>query len=263
MNLKRFIRKLLGRAEYGWSGDYPDWESAKKQSSGYDEDSILEKVKDSLLKVKRGEAAAERDSVLFDKVEYSYPLLAHLMHKAALNKGKLSVLDFGGSLGSSYYQNRKFLDGLESLSWSIVEQDNFIKAGKEYFEDATLHFYETVEACMNELGKPDVILLSCVLPYLPAPYEMMKKLASYGLPYIIIENTPLQDFSERDILCVQKVHPAIYEASYPCWLLNRERVIDLFKGSYDVLDEYENESVIRWEGKRVRYNGVVFGVRRG
>ena len=70
---------------------------------------ILDKVLAATLKVKQGQAVFERDSVLFDEIEYSWPLLAGLMWAAASNGGKLNVLDFGGALGSSYYQNRKFL----------------------------------------------------------------------------------------------------------------------------------------------------------
>jgi len=48
-------------------------EEAMELSTGYDSERILGKVRDSLLKVKRGEAVYERDSVLFDKVQYSWP----------------------------------------------------------------------------------------------------------------------------------------------------------------------------------------------
>jgi len=95
-------------AKYGFWGNYPDWEAAKKASAGYDSEIILKKVTDALLKVKDGEASGERDSVLFDKVQYSWPLLAGLLWIASRNNNRLTLLDFGGSLGTSYFQNKLF-----------------------------------------------------------------------------------------------------------------------------------------------------------
>jgi len=114
---------------YGWYSDFATWEEAKKKSGGYEAESILQKVKESLLKVKNGEAVYERDSVIFDKIEYSWELLAFLMWVAAQNGGKLNLIDFGGSFGSTYFQNKKFLEKLTNVSWNIVEQQNYVKVG--------------------------------------------------------------------------------------------------------------------------------------
>ena len=56
-------------------------------------------------KVKNGETVYERDSVIFDQIEYSWPVLTGLMCAAAQNSGCLKVLDFGCSLGSSNLEN--------------------------------------------------------------------------------------------------------------------------------------------------------------
>jgi len=80
------VRKLKNN-KYGWHGDYKSWQEAQSISSGYDSDEILQKVRSSLLKVKNGEAVYERDSVIFDEVQYSWPLLAGLMFAAAKSGG--------------------------------------------------------------------------------------------------------------------------------------------------------------------------------
>ena len=110
-------------------GNYPTWDEACKASSGYDSALILNKVKNALLKVKNGEAVCERDSVLFDKIQYSWPLLSGLLWIASQKKNRLSLVDFGGSLGSTYYQNRKFLIHMEMLQWSIIEQKRLLNVG--------------------------------------------------------------------------------------------------------------------------------------
>lgn len=53
------------------SGYYNSWIEAVAASTGYDTDLILEKTKAALLKVKNGEAIYERDSVLFNEIQYT------------------------------------------------------------------------------------------------------------------------------------------------------------------------------------------------
>jgi len=80
------IRKLKNN-KYGWQGDYSSWEEAENDSTGYDTDKILQTVKASLLKVKNGEAVYERDSVLFNEIQYSWQLLTGLMFCSAKSGG--------------------------------------------------------------------------------------------------------------------------------------------------------------------------------
>lgn len=62
-----------------------------------------------------------------------------------LERGALKVCDFGGSLESTYYQNKKFLDKITDVSWGVVEQRHFVDAGKKDFEDDRLKFFNTVD----------------------------------------------------------------------------------------------------------------------
>jgi len=134
----------------------------------------------------------------------------------------VSVLDFGGSLGTSYHQCRGFLSGLKSLRWSIVEQPKFVECGRESFETEELKFYYDIdEALISE--KPDVVLLSGVLEYIERPYDLLKEIATRNFQYIILDRTPVVGL-ESDILTVQKVPKEIYEASYPCWFLSENKL---------------------------------------
>src|SRR4051812_2697231 len=105
-DLIRIYKKYIKKSPYGWSGDFRSWQDAEKKSVGYDAQEIVEKVTRSVLKVKNAKAVYERDSVLFDKIEYSWPLLSALLWIALKKNNELSVVDFGGSLGSSYFQNK-------------------------------------------------------------------------------------------------------------------------------------------------------------
>lgn len=226
------------RSKYGWFGDYSSWEDAQKDSLGYDSELILEKVKNSLLKVKNGEAVYERDSVLFDKIDYSWPLLASLLWIAAQKSNCLNIIDFGGSLGSTYFQNRKFLGVLSELRWNIIEQDNFVSCGEKYFEDEVIKFYFDIDSCMRETT-PSTILFSSSIQYTEKPYDLLKNVLEYNFEYIIFDLTGFTCDSIKDIITIQKVPPNIYEATYPCWFFNKERFLSIFKNNYSLMEEFD------------------------
>lgn len=238
----RIYQKSIRRKDhchYGLTGDYNSWAEALHASTGYDTDLILEKTKAALLKVMNGEAIYERDSVLFNEIQYTWPLLAGLMWVAAQSRGQLNVLDFGGSLGSTYYQNRAFLCHLPEVRWNIIEQPAHVKVGKEYFEDEILKFFPNIENCLSET-KPNVILLSSVLQYLERPYEILNKLLDLPCDYIIIDRTPFWDGS-TDWLCVQKVPASIYPASYPSWIISKSKFLHyIAKKDNMVIADLEN-----------------------
>jgi len=227
-----------------FTGNYPSWDAALQDCTGYETDSILNKVKESLLKIKDGRAIYERDSILFNKIQFSFPLLCGLLRVAVENNGNLNVLDFGGSLGSSYYQNKEFLSGVKNLRWSIVEQEKFVKVGKEFFEDDILHFYFTIEECLaNE--KTDVIILSSVIQYIERPHELLSEIVSKKVKYIIIDRTPFFE-NHPDQLTVQKVPAEIYNASYPAWFFNEQIFLKSFEDCYSLIvnvDSFESWSI--------------------
>lgn len=251
--LIRHIRK--GKNIY-FFGSFASWDAAKRHSSSYNNDTILEKCKDASLKVKSGKAVYERDSVLFDKIQYSFPVLAGLLRAAIANGGNLSVLDFGGSLGSSYHQCRDFLRELKSLRWSIVEQPKFVECGKELFESEELKFYYDMDECLiNE--KPDVVLLSSVLPYIECPYDLLEDIVTRNFQYVILDRTPVIEL-ESDILTVQKVPKEIYEASYPAWFLSEKKLLTCFDKHYKVLSDFDSFEVWRLGSIKAQNKGYIF-----
>ena len=256
VNLARRVRG--GQTEY--IGDFASWEASQLASGGYDSQLILAKVRDALLKVKNGEAVYERDSVLFDEVEYSWPLLAGLLWIASLNGNKLNLVDFGGSLGSTYYQNLSFLAHLPELRWSVVEQQNFVECGKQYFETDQVNFYNSLDECYAE-QHPDTILLCSVLPYLEKPYELLQEIVARGFTYVILDRTPFLMTGE-DRITVQKVPPQIYEASYPAWFLNEGKFLRFMEQSYELVAEFDALSgEIALKGETAHEKGFVFRKR--
>ncbi len=254
-----FVDLIRNRSNgFGWVGDYKTWEDAQKDSSGYDSDIIFEKVKASLLKVKNGEAAYERDSVLFNEIQYSWPLLSAMMWIAAQNKGCLRIIDYGGSLGSTYFQNRQFLKDLKQVKWDIVEQPKFVEYGKTLFEDEILKFYPNIESCLIT-NDPDVVLLSSVLQYLEKPGELLKKLLKTSVKFVIIDRTPFFKHLDTDIIKLQRVNPEVYPASYPCRIFGKDFLDRELGKSYRVISYFDSQCdpILKTNGDIIMFKGCI------
>jgi putative methyltransferase (TIGR04325 family) len=217
-----FHRPVPALAPIEFTGDYASWAEAKRDSDGYESSVILERTTSALLKVKRGEAVYERDSVVMDQPEYPFPVISALLRAAVSNGGRLSVLDFGGSLGSTYFQCRELLSSVPTIEWLVVEQAGHVARGRELFEGDGLRFFETADECVRR-HRPTVLLLSGVLQCLPDPYGMLRALLTLGIPHLILDRTAfLRD--DRDRLTVQAVPEWIYPASYPSWFLSESKL---------------------------------------
>ena len=252
---RQLIHLLKNRNENGWFGDYKSWEEALRSALGYNSDEILNKVQSATLKVKSGEAVYERDSVLFDQIHYSWPLLSALMFVAAKNNGSLHVIDFGGSLGSTYFQNKKFLDELNVVRWNVIEQQSFVEAGRLHIESEKLKFFGAVTESIDKSGLADIFVCATTLPYLKNPYFSLNEFIQYRFPYIIIDHT-FFNFEERDRITVQIVPEQIYHASYPCWFLNYNKVKSEIEKAYYIISEHKNETFIFLDGRKIQYRGL-------
>jgi len=223
-------------------GDYPSWGEALAHSTGYDSELILEKTRDALLQVKEGKAIYERDSVLFDEIQYAWPLLAGLMWVAAQSGGTLNVLDFGGSLGSTYFQNRRFLERLPAVRWNIVEQPRQVEIGKADFEDEHLRFYNDIETCLAAT-QPNVLILGSVLQYVEHPFDALRTLLAPSCRHLIIDRTPFWD-GPTDKLCVQHVPAEIYAASYPSWIFSSSKFTEQLNRNWRIMARFTDPDMI-------------------
>ena len=247
----RSIRRMIGKSNH-FMGDYATWDEALKKSSGYNSTNILEKVLKSTLKVKLGESVFERDSVLFDKVEYAWPVLSGLMWSAARNNGKLNVLDFGGALGTSYFQNYKFIKDFPEFYWNIVEQEHYVDAGQKYIQNEHLRFYPTIDACLME-NSPNVILISGVLHYLPNPLSILRRLINIGASTFILDRTAYSNDLAKSSIKIQTVPPEIYEASYPVqFLIELDFINEFRKKNYVLIESFPSldqlDKAATWKG---------------
>lgn len=207
-------RKLILKNQcIHFTGKYSSWSAAIEASEGYDAQNIIDKVKNATLQVIAGEAAYERDSYLFYKPDYHWPFLTSLLYVATQNKRKLNILDFGGALGSSYWQNKKILKENEvQCTWHIVEQEAFIKASRTLPHAEPLFFHHTLE---EALATSDfhLIIFSSVLQYLADGVNLLKRTSD--IPWLLIDRPPEFSDVSQDRIMIQSVSPEICASSYP------------------------------------------------
>lgn len=252
----RWVRQVRHDQADGicFEGDFATWEEASAHCSGYDADEIFQRVRDAALKVKRGEAVFERDSVCFYHEEYRWEVLACLMLGASESGGRLNVLDFGGALGGFYFQHKKLFFGLREQHWGVVEQKHLVECGRNEFEDGRLRFYSSVDECAVEMPV-NLILLSGVLPYLENPYDVLAKLSEQNADYIIVDRTPFID-SEKDRLVIHKVHKSIFPATLPMRIFSEKN----FDGAMNRLGYFRAANFPCAEGDigEIRFSGILY-----
>lgn len=257
---KRFLpeawlhRLLKWREPRVYRGDYATWAEARAKSDGYDSAAILRNVIEATRAVRDGRATWERDTVLFYEPKPHEPLLDALRTAAAGEAdGRLSVLDFGGALGSTWWQHRSWLADFPGLRWSVVEQAGFVEVGRREFTVGALRFYDSLDGCFAA-EHPNVVLLSSVLPYVENPHALLADLASRDCCTLIVDRTGFTTMG-RDWLAVQHVPASIYEASYPCWFFDRDRLLaPLLAANWKVVSEWPT---FDGTGHGFEYRGLV------
>lgn len=238
---KRIVRSLVPEAwlaplidryfRVRWTGDYSSWEEAAEASRGYGDEAILARVSRAARLARDGVVAFERDGMTFAEAEPNGRLLDVLRAAAAEKGGRLRVLDFGGALGSAYWQNRAWLGGMASLRWCVVEQTHFVEAGRREFANEQLGFFSSIAEAGEGEGF-DVVLLAGVLGYLREPHAWLETFAALGARHVFIERTGFVQNRETDRLTVQHVPRNLYRASYPCWFFREEAVLAHFQPDY-------------------------------
>lgn len=214
-------------------GDYNSWTEAAEECEGYDDSVIINKAIWASQKVLNGEAKWERDSFLFYEQKYVYKLCASILRCALKNGNKgVRVLDLGGSLGSTYFQNIKYLEDVNNLEYIVAEQDHYRDYGHEHLENSILKFISSKDDWESQ-EKYDIILMSASLQYISEYIEITEKIKRARPEYIILDRILI---SERGRLCKETVPEKIYKSSYPVRIFSEKEIKDFFEPEYQVIE---------------------------
>jgi len=214
------------------------WKYTGKNIAGYSDPIILRKVFEAALKVKNDPRLFERDSVLFKKNSNTLPYLNILLSAFALDK-KLIILDFGGSLGSTYYLYKPFLLHLKNFKWCIVEQKSFVEIGNKHFSDEHLFFYEDIYKCIRE-NSPNLIFLASSIQYIQQPFKILDIINKSKAKYLILDRTPFSNLS-KDVITKQNVPAHIYKASYLMWIFSEKVMLTRLLKNWKII--YKKNSI--------------------
>lgn len=221
---------------HGYVGRFEDWNAAKGQTMGYQDPAIAHKVASSARRIFSGEAIYERDSVVFDKREFSFPLATSLLWIASKTQGELRVLDFGGGLGTSFFQNKPFMSWIPHVEWYIVEQLSFVDQSRAMSFDHQLNFFSDLAEALYE-SRPHLALMSSSLQYVEKPYEILKKIVDARIDLILIDRTVFSS-DTSDYVTRQHVPDNIFQATIPTWVFSKVKFIDYMEHEYSMASEF-------------------------
>jgi putative methyltransferase (TIGR04325 family) len=229
----RLLRRARRRGPL--DGPFASWDAASKHATGWDSPGIVEQALAAALKVRDGAAAFERDSVAHDTVIYSPTILAALL-LAVERYRRLDVIDFGGGLGSNYYQNLKLIRALSGVptSWHVVERTPLARIGAEQFQTEQLSFSDDLGAV--RLDRP-VLLFTGSLQYVADVFELLE--TAIKLSDVVALDRVLV-WSEADHgIFVQRLDARRFgPVTLPTWCFARPALVDWFAARGFRLVEY-------------------------
>lgn len=139
---------------------------------------------------------------------HDYPVVFWLS-RLLPTSGHRTVVDFGGSVGASYYLFRKFIDMPDDLSWTVIELDAAVELGRKIAaerKERALRFTLDSDAIQGA----DIFLAAGAAHYLEEPLgDILKRNAP--LPrHLIINKFPLSP--EKSFVTIESGGNGLY----PC-----------------------------------------------
>ena len=181
------------RPQYGFFGDYRNFDDAASDASEYNSEKIAAAAAAQIPTFFRDEFC-EIDG----RYQQVHSALAAVMDR--LGKSRLSVLDVGGGNGNNYAACTK-LSPSAPYDWTVFETESMCAA-------CTGRLPAVAWTSTVPEASFDVVLISGTLQYLPEPYAALQDLARKA-PWLILHRTPIID-AATDRLTIQIVDPNVY-----------------------------------------------------
>ncbi|MFY0651335.1 MAG: methyltransferase, TIGR04325 family [Cyclobacteriaceae bacterium] len=111
---------------------------------------------------------------------------------------KVEILEIGGACGMLYFfADYHFPEWINK--YSVVETPEMVKYAKQEFLGERLFFFYDLNEAFSHKKKPDILILSGSLQYLPNSMQVFNRLLDQGIPFIYLTRLPLliQSISEE------------------------------------------------------------------
>ncbi len=224
MNIKSLLKLIVpplflrSRRNPDVFGEFASWESALEASGkiGYSTGNQNE------LRIFRSQLASNVQPSV-----WAWTTLAAVLFAATLRPNKLSVIDFGGGYGETYWQFRDFVGSNTSIEWNVVEIEGKVLIGKAEFQNDSIKFFRGIEEIPATIDS--CLLFGGVLQYLSDPYALVAESLLHRPLIVALDRTPLlDDANGGEQFFVQKVPEAISGSAHPLRILNKERLENIF-----------------------------------
>ena len=194
------------------------------------------------MKVSGGIIEFEQDTIIQDTINYSPTILAFIILALSRHKDKLDIIDFGGSLATNYFQNRKVLQHLEQtqFTWNVIERPVLAKLGREHLSNANLHFFSSLREAMNSSnGASDCFLFSGSLQYVAEPLVVLDEVIGLGAKLVALDRLLVSPEDGPQVF-IQHPNPEMhYPATYPVWCFSKKAFIrNLVSKGFTLVDNF-------------------------
>ncbi len=255
---KKFYKKivLIFKPDISFNGLFDKWSDALNSSKSYQDEKIFNKVINAYKELNSGKGAYEKDGKLFFKQEFSIPLIS-IFNDVASYSREIKVLDFGGSLGTLFFQHSEYFKNKKlEVNWSIVEQKHYVDYGKQNNNHSNLDFFYDVKEA-SRANKPNIIVVASALQYIENYPKTISEIIDLGADFIFLDKTPMYD-GDNDFISVQNIPKHVYgkKTSYPMHIFSENKLIKFFKKNYFVFETgystrkiykiYENSFSFKW-----------------
>ncbi len=228
--------RLAGkRPSPDFEGPYSTWQDAAANAAGWDAPAILGKTLDLSLKIRDGLIEFQQDLVEYGRIRYSETIIAFLAMASGMNDGKLDIVDFGGSLGTNFAQNRKllrpFVDG-GKCHWIIIERPPTVDLGRKHFSDQSLRFFATLDELKAQCDQvPTSFLFSGSMQYIEEPFTLLDQIIEGGMNLVAFDRLFVSTKKQHQIFIQH------HRATYPTWCFSRNLFVETMSSKGFVLVE--------------------------
>lgn len=220
--LKQFVPPILipllrGQAtprkpRFTWQGVYPHRRDVPTENNSYDDTIEVQKHYDR-TRAGLNLAYAEKLPCLHHEV------LAIVAAITGAATGSVSVLDFGGAVGSGYVELLGTLPKSVAIRYHIVDLPKMVAAGRQLFvDDPRVTFHTSLPTLDSAL---DIVYTSSVIQYVDDYRMLLRQLALVKATFILLAQLAagnIPTFAAKQMNLEEKI------LAY--WFLNRDEVID-------------------------------------
>ncbi|MCP9820362.1 hypothetical protein KBZ18_12795 [Synechococcus sp. Cruz-9H2] len=179
----------------------------------------------------------------------------YVLAKAARYKQKLSILDWGGSLGHFYLYSRALLPDLD-IDYTCFDVSLLNEAGRRVLPQVS-HLNDPAAALSRQY---DLVISSSALHYFKEWESCARQLAAATLDSLYLAR--LQTVRNgRTYAVIQRPYHSGYDTEYPSWFISRRDLLACFEGTGLELERefvYAEDWVVRGAPERGHCHGFLY-----